>query len=302
MRGATDGAAGERLTLRRRRVGGTFRIHPANPATRRPIVQIRPTIFALLAPFVALGPVSAAASGPVDRPRAVLRTSEGPIVLELFADLCPETVARFLARNHAGLQLCQSWAGGWQTFGCVPFDPRGPERPQAPGKEPLLLPEIDARAMGLDARRADDPESAHDLWQQQILPRYVDLKQHGRPIPAGLQRLADLFAAKGPAAEAELDGRSRLWLLEQLGFVFRRGASPLPVTRGAVATPTLWPGEADERFMIALATVPEFDGRATVFGRVVEGWETLAKIERIPTDHRRRTERPVFTLGLEKTE
>lgn len=259
----------------------------------------------LLLAFVLLAPVAASPSEPAAapaRPRVLLRTSEGPVVLELFPDLAPATVARFLARNHAGLQLCQSWAGGWQTFGCAPFDPDGPGRPKAPGKEPPLGEEIDAAAMGLAARPADDLAPVHELWQQQILPRYIELKQHGKPIPPGLQRLADQFARKGPAAEAALEGKSRLWLLEQLGFAFRAGASPLPVERGAVATATLWPGEADERFLVALAAVPEFDGRATVFGRVVGGWDTLAKIEKIPTDHRRRTKRPVLTLGLEVLE
>lgn len=259
----------------------------------------------LLFTFALLVPSAASSSEPPAapaRPRVVLRTSEGPVVLELFPDLAPNTVARFLARNHAGLQLCQSWVGGWQTFGCEPFDPDGPGRPKAPGKEPPLREEIDAAAMGLAARRADDPEPVHELWQQQILPRYIELKQHGKPIPPGLQRLKDQFARTGPAAEAELEGKSRLWLLEQLGFVFRAGASPLPVVRGAVATATLWPGEADERFLVALAAVPQFDGRATVFGRVVGGWDTLAKIEAIPTDHRRRTAHPVLTLELEVIE
>jgi cyclophilin family peptidyl-prolyl cis-trans isomerase len=91
-----------------------------------------------------------------------------------------------------------------------------------------------------------------------------------------------------------VEGWTRLRYFEAVGFHYASGRSALPVTRGAVATASLWPGEADERFLLALTEIPEREGRATVFGRVVDGWATLEALERAPVDKSHRTLDPVF--------
>ncbi|UCF67433.1 MAG: peptidylprolyl isomerase, partial [Acidobacteriota bacterium] len=66
------------------------------------------------------------------------------------------------------------------------------------------------------------------------------------------------------------------------------------------ATASIWPGEADARFLVALEDVPEREGRATVFGRLVEGWPTLAAIARAPVDKSHRPVEPVLVRAVRR--
>ena len=54
------------------------------------------------------------------------------------------------------------------------------------------------------------------------------------------------------------------------------------MTRGVLATASIWPDSADERFLVALADLPERDGRATVFGRVLQGLTVLDRSAALP--------------------
>lgn len=225
-------------------------------------------------------------------PRVTIKTSQGSFELELYAERAPETVRRFLARQQRGLELCEARAHGLLVFGCAPFSRSGPPG-AAPGKEPQLPEEVDAIAMGLDRQPVEVPQPIEWLWQQEIFPRYVRLQETERPIPAGLEALVEATRRRGTAALSLLAGKSRLWYLEQLGHRFLSGGSPQRFVRGAVGIASFWPGEGDERFLIALAPLPERDGRAVVFGQVVAGWDTLEAIARLPIDKSHRTLSPV---------
>jgi cyclophilin family peptidyl-prolyl cis-trans isomerase len=220
-------------------------------------------------------------------------------VVELYPDQAPAAVARFLEASGAdgkgsgayrGSRVCESRAGGFLVLGCpaVGGAPAGGPWPD----------EIDAAALGLEARRLDDPAERQLLWQREIVPRYVKLRQAGRPVPEGLASLVAALRERGEEATILLEGRTRRWYLEALGYRYRRGASDRPVTRGALATPNLWPGEADGRFLIALADLPERDGRGTVFGRVVEGLEVLDALAARPVDKSHRPLEPIPILDL----
>lgn len=264
-------------------------------------------------PGTSASPIGAGAATAV---RVVLDTTEGPLTVELYPALAPRTVARFLARAglaappdgvaavfpYAGSQVCELRARALVTFGCAATGPPAPEqpRPKAPGIEPPLPDEIDGVALGLDRQTIAEPHDADWLLQQEVVPRVNALRDRGRPIPPGLAALLDEAAAKGvDAARRSLTGRTRLWYLQTAGYVFTPGASALRTARGVLFNTNAWPGEADERFRIAFDALPDRDGRATAFGRVVDGFETLDRIERQDVDRYRRPRTPILIRGAQ---
>jgi cyclophilin family peptidyl-prolyl cis-trans isomerase len=267
-------------------------------------------VFGVLCALAARVPTRAAEA---PSPRVRIRTSVGAVTVELYPREAPRTVARFLARAglgpkpegipevvaYAGLALCESRAFGFFVLGCLPFDASDGRPARAPGREPPLGDEIDAVAMGLGDRKIASIPERDWLWQREIFPRSFKLEEAGRPVPAGLSALVQAVEREGTGAMTRLDGMSRQAYLEAVGYRFTRGASRHRVTRGALATANFWPGEADERFLLALADLPDRDGRATVFGRVLEGWDTLDAIARIPVDKGHRPKTPVTITGME---
>ncbi len=252
-------------------------------------------------------------SGPAP-PKALqveLRTDLGPIRLELDPVAAPETVARFLARAglapapaggarlfpYAGSWVCELRARGFVAFGCAPYELAAP-KPRAPGIEPPTPDEIDGTALELGRRPIGDVAQRDWLWQSEVFPRYVALREKEQPIPPGLATLVAAVEEEGVGATARLNGMTRLAYLEALGYRYTPGRSARPVERGAVLTANLYPGEADERFVIALTSIPERDGRGTVFGRVVDGWETLAAIENVPVEKGHRPLSPIRILDV----
>lgn len=240
--------------------------------------------------------------------RVAIDTDRGRFRAELFPGLAPDSVRLFLARAvaaaagevspYAGTQVCEIRGSVHIVFGCQAFENSGP-KPVAARRGPQAPDEIDGHAMGLDGRLLLDMKDVHALWQLEMFPRYAALEDAGRPVPPRLAALVEEFLARGSSAETALLGRSRLWYLETIGFAYTKGCSPLRVTRGALASFTMWPGDADERFLVALDDLSERDGRATVFGRVIDGWDTLDRIQRIPTDRARRPEQAVRIERIE---
>jgi peptidyl-prolyl cis-trans isomerase-like 3 len=50
------------------------------------------------------------------------------------------------------------------------------------------------------------------------------------------------------------------------------------------------------QFFITLAAAPHLDGKNTVFGKVLEGWETLDEMEKVEVDKK---SRPVERMEIE---
>ena len=53
------------------------------------------------------------------------------------------------------------------------------------------------------------------------------------------------------------------------------------------------PGTNGSQFFITLAAAAHLDGKNTVFGRVLEGWDVLDKIEEIPVDKKSRPQEAI---------
>lgn len=243
---------------------------------------------------------SAAALHDVDEPaaeapRVRVTTSEGSFTVELDAKRAPAHVAGFLSRvgddvnapdRYVGSVLCTARADGFLVFGCRPRV-RAEARPEPLEPAAPIPDEIDARALGLHTRMLEDRREVDWLWQQEIYPRHRALAESGRPIPEGLAALVGTVRTGGPQAAWRVLGRSRLWLFEQLGFVYRAGASGAAVEPFVLASANVWPGESDARFLVPLTRMSERDGRATVYGRVIEGKDVLDRIARLPSSRAR---------------
>lgn len=228
-------------------------------------------------------PGPAADQAPV---RVEIGTNLGSFTLELYPSDAPLTVRRFLRMldDYEGSRACEIRAHGYLVFGCEPPAHPGAKPDPLPGAPPVLA-EIDAEAMGLDELILEDPARIEWLWQRELVPRYRTLKGRGEPVPAGLKRLVETVRDEGAdVAPGLLRGKSWQWYLEAVGFTFTRGASARPLERGAIATASVWPGESDARFLVALTSMPEREGRATVFGRVVDGWNALDAMASAPID------------------
>lgn len=63
--------------------------------------------------------------------------------------------------------------------------------------------------------------------------------------------------------------------------------------RGMLSMANKGPGTNGSQFFVTLAAAPHLDGKNTVFGRVLEGEQTLDKMEEVEVDKKNRPQSPV---------
>lgn len=63
--------------------------------------------------------------------------------------------------------------------------------------------------------------------------------------------------------------------------------------RGIVSMANKGPNTNGSQFYITYAAAPHLDGKNTVFGRVLEGWDTLEKMEEVKVDKKSRPQEPM---------
>jgi peptidyl-prolyl cis-trans isomerase B (cyclophilin B) len=84
------------------------------------------------------------------------------------------------------------------------------------------------------------------------------------------------------------------------GYTFEDEANDHRVERGALAMANAGPNTNGSQFFIVTADAcPWLDGKHTVFGRVVEGMDTVDAISKVPKDSRDRPDDPVVVERVE---
>jgi peptidyl-prolyl cis-trans isomerase-like 3 len=64
-------------------------------------------------------------------------------------------------------------------------------------------------------------------------------------------------------------------------------------TRGILSMANKGPATNGSQFFVTLAAAPHLDGKNTAFGRVLEGWETLDKMEAVAVDKKNRPQEAI---------
>ena len=226
-------------------------------------------------------------------------TADGSFTIELDPKHAPETVAYFLDTLSAyeGSTICRLQNPQYLMLGCSAEDDR--QRPPQPiaASPPPPPDEIDGVALALNEIVLDDPAVVHTRWQREIYPRSRALKEDAREAPEGLAAWIRDFEENGEAATTSIQGITELEYLKGLGYEYRNGGSAVPFDQRVVTTAGKFPGETDARFMIGLSRQPQYDGRVTVFGHIIKGWDTIERIQRLKLD---KTRRPVEPFVLDK--
>ena len=237
----------------------------------------------------------AAEGGPADSddadrqygtPKVIFATALGAIVVEVFPDAAPNTVAHWL-RLVEGKGL-ESGAiakdgdvqpGGYYDGLAFSYTKPHVEIVTASrGSEdegPHFETELDARSLGLDRDVIENYAEAMRVLQWELIRAHGKMGK-GKNRPALLAEWIDLWHETDSAGF--LIGVPRQRINEAQGYVYRDGLRSLPVDAGAVALKPLSPIRTSARLSIALSDMPQRTGKWMVIGRVVEGLEVAEKI------------------------
>ncbi|HTR00314.1 MAG TPA: peptidylprolyl isomerase [Candidatus Acidoferrum sp.] len=245
-----------------------------------------------------------------DNPLVLLQTSLGDLVIELFPQEAPQTVANFL-----GL------ATGTKAF----TDPETGGEAQRPFYDGLSFHRVIDGFMiqtgsptglgdGNPGYRFEDEIGATSLG----LDKMLVLDGNGVPNPVlGVRSqrdfqqrvLAPLYKSMGISNQQQLDVRlaevdqslrtsTVKGLYEQLGYHYRSDLQSRAPVRGIVAMANSGPDHNGSQFFINLVDTPWLTGKHTVFGKVRLGMEIADMIGKVPVDADSRPLQPVTVLGI----
>ena len=179
-------------------------------------------------------------------PRVKIATNRGDVVVELFEDQAPNTVANFIElaekKFYDGKTFHRVIADFMVQGGC-------PEGTGTGGPGYKIADEIDADALGLDKLACEKAPFFNFLRDQDGCPRSFWAK----PVKA--------------------------WY-ESRGYKYAKGASGQRMVRGMVAMANSGPNtNGSQFFLVTGKEFPHLDGKHTVFGRIVEGQEVVDRLQ-----------------------
>jgi peptidyl-prolyl cis-trans isomerase A (cyclophilin A) len=231
-----------------------------------------------------------------DNPLIVISTNHGDMLLELFADEAPKTVANFMGLADGskaftdpatGQQVMRPFYDGLifhrviDDFMIQGGSPTG-EGDGTPGYE--FADEINAESLGLDkmmlldAQGAPNPvlgiRSQNDFQQRVLMPLYRKL---------GITSQESLTARV-----SEVDERLRTMSVKEnyelLGYHYITTVKSHAPVRGVIAMANSGPDTNGSQFFINLADTEWLTGKHTVFGKVRAGMQVLDAIGKVPVN------------------
>ena len=248
----------------------------------------------------------------IDNPLVLMQTSRGDIVLELFPQEAPETVANFL-----GL------ANGSKPF----MDPATATESLRPFYDGLVFHRVIDGFMiqggsptglgdGYPGYRFNDEISAQSLG----LDKMLVLDASGVPNPVlGIRSQQDfqqrvlgpLYQSLGITSQqqldvrmAEVDQKLRSMTVQQnhelLGYHYRNDLQSRAPVRGVIAMANSGPDSNGSQFFITLVDTPWLTGKHTVFGEVKSGMEVVDAIGKVAVDADSRPLQDVVLLTVQQ--
>jgi len=231
-----------------------------------------------------------------DNPLVVISTNRGDMLLELFADEAPQTVANFMGLADGtkpftdpatGQQVTRPFYDGLifhrviDGFMIQGGSPTG-DGEGTPGYD--FADEINAESLGLDKMMVIDAQgqpnpvlgirSQTDFQQRVLMPLYRKL---------GITSQESLTARI-----AEVDERLRSMNVKEsyelLGYNYITTVKSRAPVRGVIAMANSGPNTNGSQFFINLADTEWLTGKHTVFGKVRAGLQVLDAIGKVPVN------------------
>lgn len=253
-----------------------------------------PTFAAMLLGACALSPATPSAPGALPAEAALaaaIRTEHGELVLSFDAAAAPQAVAAlrraFEQHGFDGTRI--AWVR-----------PHTEIRTQVPAGAPTsLASELDARALGLDVQRIEDPGAAMNAIQFELEPAFLRAGNQASP-----QLRAWIATWRADFDPGFLVGTTRQQINEALGHRYQDGHASRPLRRGSVALVPAGPNSTTLAMAILLRDQPERDGRWVVVGQVESGIEVVEAITLLPRLHPKSNQlkQPVRIVSADVTE
>jgi cyclophilin family peptidyl-prolyl cis-trans isomerase len=172
---------------------------------------------------------------------------------------------------------------------------------RVPAKAFTVEAELDAHALGLDARKVADRGEAMNKFQFELGGGLDEESGNPRVTTPTLDAWVKRY--KTDYDPSFLIGKSYQELNEAIGYRYESDLSSLPANKGAVALVPVSPTEAELSLTILLVDHPIRTGRWVVVGTVVQGLDVADAISARPlAAPALRDYRPRFPVSLDRVE
>ncbi|WP_411822761.1 peptidylprolyl isomerase [Leptospira sp. 'Mane'] len=210
---------------------------------------------------------------------AVLQTTAGDLVLELFADAAPKTVQNFIDlaqgekdfTNEKGIKERRPFYDGLKFHRVIPdFMAQGgcPRGDGGGGPGYKFEDEINAKALGLDKLKIKEAPQYQSQLQRVVLSEFnIQSRQQLD------EKRVEVEAAYTDALELPV-----MEVLYRIGYRFNEVVPSKKAVRHSLAMANAGPNTNGSQFFINQVDTPHLDGLHTVFGHLVSGGEVLDRI------------------------
>ena len=226
-----------------------------------------------------------------NNPIATIKTNMGDIVIELYEDAAPNTVANFVSLADSGFYNGVIFHRIIKGFMAQGGDPQGTGT-GGPGYS--FADEINAKALGLHEEKEVSQGDAQEA-QIEVFKKYgVDSQEKLNELIAeiGEEKLRQEIM---DTANAKAAGSSKMEGLIADGYSFDESLPSIPVSHGTIAMANAGPNTNGSQFFINHNDNHFLNGKHTAFGRVIEGMDVVDRICNLPTDGR---DRPVQDVEM----
>lgn len=257
-------------------------------------------------------------------PIVTIKTSKGDIVLELFKDSAPTTVANFVGLAtgtkeftdkdgkkvkrpfYNGLKFHRVIANFMIQGGCPKGDGTG-----GPGFK--FKDEINAKGLGLDklkvVRDVKTPDgrtvkALHPYTMARSMKGLANILGRSIMISMGIKTMGEL-QEKMPEVQKRvreilknIKTMSFKDLYEAMGYKYDENLVARKPVRGVIAMANSGPNTNGSQFFINLKDTPHLTGKHTVFGRVIKGMDVVDKIADVKVGKRAVPEEDIKIISV----